>query len=232
MSRNAACLLVLLISAVAQAVPAMQSLESVRNAATQYLARQAGENAAHTQFDAGGLDSRLRLAPCPTPLEAFAQPTANGSSAHITVGVRCTGASRWTVYVPVTITSDVNVLVLRQAVQRGAHLTAADVQVAHRQMPGLATDAITTLASLAGKHVRNSLPGGTALSADMLATDALIKRGQQVTLIAAVGGIEVRAAGTALSEADASGRVRVQNMSSMRIVEGVAESADRVRVNP
>ena len=210
----------------------MQALESVRAAAVRYLAAQAGESAAHTRFDAGALDSRLRLAACPVALEAFAQQPAGGGSAHVTVGVRCNGASRWTVYVPVAVSSDVEVLVLKGAVQRGAHLTSDDVQLARRHMPGFASDAVTSLAALTGKHVRSSLAGGTALSFDMLASDAMIKRGQQVTLIASVGGIEVRAAGQALSELDANGRVRVQNLSSLRVVEGVAESGDRVRVSP
>jgi len=202
------------------------------NGVTWRSVSRAFGNAIGTEFDASALDARLRLAPCPTALEAFAQPTANAGSAHLTVGVRCNGGPRWTVYVPVSVSSNVDVLVLKQAVQRGAHLSADDVQLARRRVPGLARDAVTSLAALSGKHVRNSLPGGTALSSDMLASDALIKRGQQVMLVASLGGIEVRAAGTALSEVDENGRVRVQNLSSMRIVEGTAESASRVRVSP
>jgi flagella basal body P-ring formation protein FlgA len=210
----------------------MQPLESVRHAATHYLAMQAGAQGAHSTFDAGALDPRLRLAPCPTALEAFAQPTANTTAARITVGVRCNAGARWTVYVPVTVSSDMKVLVLRQSVQRGAHITGDDVVLEERHMAGLASQAVSSLDALAGRHLRASLAGGTALSVDMLVSDSMIKRGQQVTLIASVGGIEVRATGEALSEVGATGRVRVQNLSSMRIVEGVAESGDRVRVSP
>ena len=231
--RSASCATaLLLLSAAVRAAPQIQPLESVREAATRYLSKEMAGNAIGTEFDASALDARLRLAPCPTALEAFAQPTANAGSAHLTVGVRCNGGARWTVYVPVSVSSNVDVLVLKQAVQRGAHLSADDVQLARRRVPGLARDALTSLAALSGKHVRNSLPGGTALSSDMLASDALIKRGQQVMLVASLGGIEVRAVGTALSEVDENGRVRVQNLSSMRIVEGTAESASRVRVSP
>jgi flagella basal body P-ring formation protein FlgA len=59
-----------------------------------------------------------------------------------------------------------------------------------------------------------------------------VKRGQHVTLLAAVGGLEVRAAGVAMNDAAAQGRVRVQNISSNRIVEGVVESPDVIRITP
>ena len=62
--------------------------------------------------------------------------------------------------------------------------------------------------------------------------DTVVKRGQQVTLLASVGGIEVRATGRALNDAQAAGRVRVQNLASQMVVEGVVESGSVIRVTP
>ncbi|MEO6369387.1 MAG: flagellar basal body P-ring formation chaperone FlgA, partial [Steroidobacteraceae bacterium] len=58
-----------------------------------------------------------------------------------------------------------------------------------------------------------------------------VKRGQRVTLVASVGGLEVRAQGEAMADASATGRVRVLNLSSRKVVEGQVESGDRVRVS-
>jgi flagella basal body P-ring formation protein FlgA len=66
---------------------------------------------------------------------------------------------------------------------------------------------------------------------DMFKADMVIKHGQDVTLIAAAGGIEVRAAGRALADAAGGARLRVQNLSSLKVVEGVVEGPDRVRVS-
>jgi flagella basal body P-ring formation protein FlgA len=60
----------------------------------------------------------------------------------------------------------------------------------------------------------------------------LIRRGQRVTLIARTGGFEVRALGEAVADAGPTGRIRVQNLSSLKVIEGQAESADTVRVGP
>ena len=57
-----------------------------------------------------------------------------------------------------------------------------------------------------------------------------MRRGQQVTLIAANGSVQIRAQGQALTEGAAYDRVRVQNVSSLKVVEGVVESDGNVRV--
>ncbi len=62
-----------------------------------------------------------------------------------------------------------------------------------------------------------------------MAADSLMKRGQQVTLLAAAGAMEVRARGVAMNDAPAAGRIKAQNLSSGRIVEGFVESADVIR---
>jgi flagella basal body P-ring formation protein FlgA len=53
-----------------------------------------------------------------------------------------------------------------------------------------------------------------------------------VTLTASAGGFEVRAPGRAMSDAAAQQRLRVQNLESLKVVEGVAESEGVVRVTP
>jgi flagella basal body P-ring formation protein FlgA len=74
------------------------------------------------------------------------------------------------------------------------------------------------------------VPPGTPLTVDMFAADIKVRRGQRVTLVSAVGGIEVLAAGEAIADANPDGRVRVRNLGSRKVVEGRVESADRVRV--
>jgi flagellar basal body P-ring formation protein FlgA len=51
-----------------------------------------------------------------------------------------------------------------------------------------------------------------------------------VTLIADAGGISVRMAGRVLSDGLMNQRVRVQNLSSGKIVEGIARSEQIVEI--
>jgi flagella basal body P-ring formation protein FlgA len=97
-------------------------------------------------------------------------------------------------------------------------------------MPGLASVFINDVGSLQGHRLKRSLPVGTALTVEMLQPDVLVRRGQQVTLIADASGVQIRAQGQALTEGAATDRVRVQNVSSLKVVEGVVESDGVVRV--
>ena len=115
--------------------------------------------------------------------------------------------------------------------QQEAH-GAADVVVQNRLLPGLASPFVGTIAELAGRLTRRPIPAGTAVTADALAAALLIHRGQSVTLTASTAGIEVRAPGLAMADAAANQRVRVQNLYSLKIVEGVADTAGVVRVTP
>jgi len=97
-------------------------------------------------------------------------------------------------------------------------------------VPGNAATFLLDTNSLQGHRLKRSLPAGTALTVDMLVPDVIVRRGQQVTLIAATGPVEIRAQGQALTEGALDDRVRVQNLSSLKVVEGVVESDSVVRV--
>ncbi len=146
------------------------------------------------------------------------------------VGVGCQGPVRWKVYVPVTVESRITVLILKHPVPRDARLTIEDVTVESRKVTGLATAFLTDVSDLQARSVERPLPMGATLTMDMFKPDLVIRHGQEVTLVAAGGGIEVRAAGRALADAAGGTRLKVQNLSSLKVVEGVVEGPDLVRV--
>ena len=65
----------------------------------------------------------------------------------------------------------------------------------------------------------------------LLVKSKLVKRGEQVTLIAITSGITVRMMGKALNDAIAGQQVRVRNNNSRRIVEGTAITRGIVEIN-
>lgn len=213
-------------AALAQSI---QPLSAIQAAAERFVSNRLPASHAKFFVEAAALDSRLRLAACASPLEAFA-PSAASFSARTTVGVRCTTHGQWTVYVPVTIEVEAQVLVLRRGLARRARIESTDVELQTRRLPGTFTNFINDSVQLQGHRLKRALPAGTPLTVDVLAPDVLIRRGQKVTLVAANGAIEIRAEGLALSEGGAADRVRVQNANSLKVVEGVVENASTVRV--
>ena len=209
----------------------LQPLAAVQRAAEAGLRAQLDANLSAVTLAAQPLDPRLRLARCALPLEAGATPP-RGSQARALVRVSCRATPAWSVNVPVEIHRKTPVLVLRRAVARGEALSAADVSVQTRRLPGLASPYLGSVAELANRRTRRPLPAGAALAADALDAALLIRRGELVTLAADASGIEVRAPGRAMADATARQRVRVQNLYSLKIVEGVADSSGVVRVTP
>jgi flagella basal body P-ring formation protein FlgA len=210
----------------------IQSLDAIRAAAQSFVIEHVPkQEPGAVTVNVGTLDSRLRLAPCATPLNVSLPPGATFRD-RMTVAVSCTASSSWTVYVPIAIETQTRVLVLRRAENRGARLTSDDVEMQTRVVAGTGASYLTDAAELAGRRLKRPLGAGAALTVDAMMDDMVVKRGQHVTLLAAVGGLEVRAAGVAMNDAAAQGRVRVQNISSNRIVEGVVESPDVIRITP
>lgn len=206
-----------------------QSIDDVQTAAEAFVRARLPDSHIKQFVSAAKLDPRLRVESCGLPLQAFEQ-SATARGERVTVGVRCAAANTWTLYVPVSVEIEVPVLVLRRALARRARVAMIDVEPETRRMPGNAASFVQDTASLQGHRLKRSLPAGTALTVDMLVPDVVVRRGQQVTLIAASGPVEIRAQGHALTEGGIDDRVRVQNATSLKVVEGVVESDSVVRV--
>jgi flagellar basal body P-ring formation protein FlgA len=225
------CAPLLAASARAQADGSLQSLEVVRRVAESALRAQIDAALAGVELEAAALDARLRLPACARKPAASALPPRGGQSRAL-VRVSCAEGAAWSVNVPVEIRRRANVLVTRRAIARGETLNATDVHAQSRMLPGLVSPFVARVEDLAGRPARRLIPEGMALTADALSPAMLIRRGQNVTLTASGSGIEVRAPGLALADAAAHQRLRVQNLYSLKIVEGVADTDGVVRVNP
>lgn len=209
---------------------AFQPLPTIQASAEQHLRALLPNGGANVYLKADDLDSRLRLAACPAPLEVFLPNGANIGT-RVTIGVRCAQGAQWTLYVPVSIESEVPTLVLNKALARNAAVTPQDVETRLQRVPGQGGSTLKSLNELNGQRLKRDLPAGTVLTPSMLQPELVIKRGQQVTVVASVAGIEVLTQGVALTDASANSRIRVKNLNSAKVVEGLVDNQNRVRVD-
>jgi len=220
----------LLGAAAAVAAPPVQDLDAVRAAARAHVARlYAAEGEVRHEIRVEALDPRLRLRACDRPLETFDPPGARRHG-NTTVGVRCPGRTRWTVYVPVRVALIRPVVVTRHPIPRGQVLRATDLRLAERDTATLPMGYLTRVEAAIGRRARRPLPAGAVVAPGHLDRAPVVRRGQRVILLAARRGLEVRVAGEALADAARGERVRVRNLRSRRIVEGVVVAAGVVQV--
>jgi flagellar basal body P-ring formation protein FlgA len=221
----------LCLGAAAAAAAAIQPLDSISHAAKEFVRSQMPPGQPDIVISAGRLDARLRLARCAGALETSLLSGAR-LQAQMPVAVGCRQGANWAVYVPVTVQSRIRVWALRTPQVQGARLKASDVVAETRLVAGLAIGYLTDVSQLARSTLRQPLPAGAVLTAEDLLPDFMVRQGEQVTLVASVDGIRVRAAGLALESGRSGALIRVQNASSAKVVQGVVESDRVVDVTP
>src|SRR5579862_3431286 len=117
-ARAAGALLCLLAALSQPAIVRAQSVGArlISEAAEQEIRAHAGAAAGQLSLTPAPLDPRLRLPACDQPLHAFI--TDGQVRAQTTLGVRCEGSVRWTIYTSIGVETESAVLIARYALPR------------------------------------------------------------------------------------------------------------------
>ena len=225
----AAVVLLLAIGSDVFATETWQPTTDITAAAEDYLRARSGDATRSTTVRAGALDPRLRLPLCDAALEGFLRRGAEMDTRTI-VGVRCTGSKPWKVFVPVDVIVTAKVITTRHALPRGQLVTADDLVVIERDVSGMRRGYYTDARSLQGLRLKQPLLAGQVITPAMLAADQIVRRGQTVTLIATGGGVNISMTGKAMTDGALGQRIRVENLNSGRVVEGIVRSPEHVEV--
>ena len=218
-----------LSAAAAPKAPARHPIDDITATAEAFLKERMGTRDASSSVSAAGFDTRHQLPRCDMPLQGFLRRGMEVQPRTI-VGVRCSGSRPWKVYVPVDIVVTASVLVTKRALPRGHTVMPDDVRPERRDVSRLRFGYLADPAELQGQRLRAPLLAGKILTPAVLEIDAIVRRGQSVTLVAGSGGISVNMVGVALSDGGLNQRIRVENGNSGRIVEGVVRSREHVEV--
>lgn len=197
----------LLLSSLAVAYD-FQSPESIGEAARTAVA---GFGSRGVEVSAV-VDSALRMPRCADALEAHAQSAG-------TIEVVCPGDTGWRLYVPVKVRRLESVVVLKRAVAAGEVLTADNLGMETRNIDQIAGP-LANAELVAGFSARRYLAAGSILTSADTLSPRLVRRGDTVTLLAKIGGVQVRAQGKALGDGGVGDRVSVENQASRRTMRG------------
>jgi flagella basal body P-ring formation protein FlgA len=181
------------------------------------------------RFVIGPIEPNLQLERCRQPVRA-ALASAHHMQDRATVELRCQNAKPWHLYVQVRIVGTSTVAVAAHAIVMGTVLAANDMRVEQHDLTELPLGFLDDPAIAVGLTASRPIAGGAFLTNQQLVAAKAVQRGQSVTLIADAGGMSVRMAGKALSDGLINQRVKVQNLSSGKIVEGVARSEQVVEI--
>lgn len=204
-----------------------QSLKAIGEAARLHVEQLHRGASADVVVEPGHIDPRLRLKDCDAPLEATVTGTSS-RNANTTVKVQCPGA--WRLFVPVAVRFRTQVVVLAHPVSRGTVLESEHLGTRVTDVKRLAHGYFDDPDLATGQVMRRPAVPGTVLTPSMLEPAIMIKKGQTVRLIVSARNFRINASGEALADAVEGQRLRVRNLSSQRIVEGVVVGPETVEI--
>jgi flagella basal body P-ring formation protein FlgA len=184
---------------------------------------------AQQRMQIGPLSQHSRLPRCDQEIRASIAPGLKMRDRTL-VELRCQGPVAWHLYVPVRIVGTTAAVIAAHSLVAGTVLTAKDVTLEQRDLAQTPPGYFDDVGAVLGLTAARPVPGGAVLINQQLLGNRAIQRGQTVTLIADAGGMSVRMAGRALGDGMINQRIRVENLSSGKVVEGIARSEQVVEV--
>lgn len=224
--RIAGFALALALGPVSAEVP-RQAPEAIAQAAQKFVLQETRSLSGRVSVQVGGLDERLVLPACGV-LEPFLPPGQRlwGSAS---VGVRCVAPSAWTVYLPVTVRVEGEVLAAARSLAPGMRLSDADLVPVAADLTQLPTAVVSDPRDALGKTVTSPIAAGQLLRSDQLKATPVVMQGQTVKVIARGRGFSVSAEGRSLSSA-AEGQLVQVRLGGGQLVSGIARPGAIVEV--
>jgi len=171
------------------------------------------------EISSKSLDRQLALPKCSVPLEAYtnAQTIEAGI---VSVGIRCLGKQKWSLYTSAKLTIYKNVLVLTHSLKRNSLIQPSDVTLTKRATNKLRHGYFSSYKQIKSQVTTRNLQEGTVLQLAHLSLPKLIKRGEKVTILALSPAFNIQMSGKALMDGRLGAQIRVRNTKTKKIIEG------------
>jgi flagella basal body P-ring formation protein FlgA len=202
--------------------------ELVRNFVHEQLARNTTLSTdQRVVVEIGKIDPRLSLKPC-AALEPF-MPATNRLWGKTFVGLHCTEAPGWTVFVPTQIKVFAPIAIANRALRAGDTVALSDITFEEHEITQMPSGAVTAPGQVAGRVLARGFMPGQALMLQALRSNPVVSLGDPVKVIVAGEGFTVASSGVALAQAEAGQAVRVR-LESGRTLQGIAQQGRIVEV--
>jgi flagella basal body P-ring formation protein FlgA len=214
-------------SAVAQSGD-RQSAATMQRAIETFLRVQTAGLPGSVTYTIGGVDPRVALPACSSP-EVFL-PGGARLWGQTSLGVRCAGATPWSILVPVQIKVMGEYVVTARPLPQGQMLTPADFALQSGDLTQLPAGILTDAQLGLGKTLTAALGAGQPLRLDLLRSPLVVQQGQTVKLQSSGRGFQVTAEGKSLNNA-VDGQIAQVRTSAGNTLSGIARAGGIVEIS-
>jgi flagellar basal body P-ring formation protein FlgA len=205
-----------------------QSIASIKAAVGQFIQHEF-HHPTDYQYNISELDSRLKLPLCEQQLSIHSQ-AGHLRAGRNSIGIKCVGDKKWTIYTSAMIKAFQNVLVLTQPVRRGEVITSHHISLQKINLTKLRRGFWIDPSKVINKMARRHLAAGTVINSNLISEPHLVKKGEKVTIQAASPRFHIRMSGVALMDGIKGQRIKVKNIKSKRVVQATVRQAGEVYV--
>ncbi len=207
-----------------------QSMLELREIALNFIKNQSQKND-NTRIKFARWDQRLKLAKCDKNKITAFYPGRQQRLGNVSIGLRCNKQQSWTIYLRVHITTQQNIVHSKRHISRGTIITKDDLVIENIEVSNSNTPYFHLKKNIIGKVAKRSITVGKVITATTLKPAIIIKRGQEVVIIAKISGIIIRTKGKALSDGSKGQIIKVKNSRSKRELQATVIAPNTVKVN-
>lgn len=140
--------------------------------------------------------------------------TDDPPAGRVSYEVRCNAPKTWRLHVKADVSIFLPLIFASRNLERGQVLSAGDLSVKATDIAFLRQAYFTDPQALVGQTLRRNLPAGRLINRNMLAEPDLIKRGDEVVILAQKEGVSASMKGIALEGGSKGKKIRIQNTIS------------------
>lgn len=161
-------------------------------------------------------------------LQAFMAPGAP-MWGRTTVGVRCTGAKPWTIYLLARVSVQATYYVAGRSISPGDVIQLTDLVPREGDLSVMPRAIVTDPSQVVGAVAENRISAGLPLRSDLIRSPQAIQLGQTVKVVAQGDGFSISTDGNAMNNASPGQQVRVKTSSGQMVV-GTASGKGVVQI--
>lgn len=180
----------------------------------------------HFSIQVSGLDPRIKIEPCLSPLKANIPEKHN--SRNVNIKVYCEDSIPWQLFLPVKIRTMIPVVVTNASINKNTTLDQSNIMVVYKDSQKVHGAVLNDIHSLIGTKVKRNLSLGAKITKRNV---CFVCKGDDVTIIAKSNDFIIKTAGVALRDGAIGDKVSVKNKHSNRTVTAKVKSINKVVIN-
>ncbi|KZY66314.1 hypothetical protein A3735_23210, partial [Oleiphilus sp. HI0061] len=138
---------------------------------------------------------------------------------RITIEIRCEGLKPWKLYIGSEFDLYAHTVVATGGIRRGQVISINDINLEEIVINRTHYSHYQQLSDVEGMVARRSIRPGSTIQPGHLTPPKLVKRGDNVVIVASNSAISVRMNGTAMTDGALGQQIPVQNLQSKRVVK-------------